>query len=150
MEFMGTVTFGIALLGAVLGIINTWRNIDRDRVRLLVKPAHAIPVGAMEHTHPNIEFGIEVVNLSVFPVIVSEVGFLHRGLDSRAAAMQPLTLDGKTTPRKLEPRESASFYMVRPEPRDGHPIKCAYANTSCGRTFKGTSPALLQFNRRET
>lgn len=147
MEFMGTVTFGIALLGAVLGIINTWRNIDRDRVKLLVKPAHAIPVGAMEHMHSNIEFSIEVVNLSVFPIIVSEVGFLHKGLTSRAAAMQPITIDGPTTPRKLEPRESASFYTVKPEQRDGHPLKCAYAKTSCGRTFTGKSPALMQFNR---
>ncbi len=147
MEFMGTITFGIAFLGAVLGIINTWRNIDRDRVKLLVKPAHAIPVGALEYMHPNIEFSIEVVNLSVFPVIVSEVGFLHKAMDSRAAVMQPITLNGPTTPRKLEPRESASFYMVRPERHDGRPIKCAYAKTSCGRTFRGNSPALMQFNR---
>lgn len=147
MEFMGAVTFGIALLGAVLGVINTWRNIDRDRVKLVVKPAHAIPVGAMEHTHPHIEFSIEVVNLSVFPITVSEVGFLHRGMHSRAAVMQPVTLDGPTTPRKLEPRESASFYMAKPEPRDDHPLKCAYAKTSCGRTFTGKSPALMQFNR---
>lgn len=147
MEFMGAVTFVIALLGAVLGIINTWRSIDRDRVKLLVKPAHAVPVGAMEHMHPNVEFGIEVINLSTFSVIVSEVGFLHKGMDSRAAVMQPITIDGPTTPRKLEPRQSASFYMVKPEQRDGHPLKCAYAKTSCGRTFKGNSPALMQFNR---
>jgi len=147
MEIMGIVTFGIALLGAVLGIINTWRNINRDRVRLRVTPKQAIPFGAAELTHPNINFCIDVINLSFFPLTISEVGVLHKGLDSRGAVFQPITLDGTSIPRKLEAREAVSFYMEYPQPRDGHPLVSAYAKTSCGRMFKGISPALMQLNQ---
>ena len=147
MEILTIVTFGIALLGAVLGIINTWRSIDRDRVKLLVTPNQAIPVGGLEQMHPNISFCIEVINQSLFPLTVSEVGFLHKGLTSRAVVIQPLTPDGSSIPRKLEARESISFYMDRPQLRDGHPLEFAYAKTSCGRTFKGVSPALRELNR---
>lgn len=101
MDIVGGVTLGIALVGAVLGILNTWRNLDRDRPKLRVRPFHVIPVGGYGEMHSDINFGIEVVNLSSFPLTVSEVGFRHKGLTSRSAAIQPLTLDGKPMPRRL-------------------------------------------------
>jgi hypothetical protein len=38
------VTLAIAVLGAALGVINTWHALDRTRVKLRVRPKHAIPV----------------------------------------------------------------------------------------------------------
>lgn len=142
METMAIITFGVALLGAVLGVINTWRSLDRDCVKLLVTPKTAIPVDGLESMFGSIDFCIEVINLSFFPLTISEVGFLHKGVASRAVVIQPLTLDGSSIPRKLGPREAITFYMDRPRRRVGHPLRCAYATTSCGHTFKGKSPAL--------
>jgi hypothetical protein len=70
------VTLSIAVLGAVLGVINTWRAIDSSRVKLKVLPRHAIPVGGAPS---HIGFCIAVTNLSAFPVTVNEVGVLYRG-----------------------------------------------------------------------
>ena len=146
MDLMGSITFGIAVLGAGLGILNTWRTFDRDRVKLTVIPQHAIPFGDLGRKFPHVEFCIEVINRSAFPVIVSEVGFQHRGMTARAALMQPVTLDGKSIPRKLEAREAVSFFTERPTRHQGKRLTYAYAQTSCGRTFKGSSPALRHMN----
>lgn len=66
------ITFAIALLGAVLGLLNTWIAIDQRRVRLRVSPAYALT--------PNvIGFSIAVTNLSAFPLTISEVGLALPG-----------------------------------------------------------------------
>jgi len=64
------LTIAAALLGAVLGVMNTWNAIDQRRVRLRVRPSHAItvPDGALK-------FCVEVLNLSAFAVTITEVGF---------------------------------------------------------------------------
>lgn len=147
MDVMGAVTFGLALLGGVLGVVNTWKSIDKDRVKLIVRPAHAITVGAAEAMYPQVQFCIEVINASGFPVTVQEVGFFHRGTTSRSALVKLHTMDNKgSTPRRLEAREAVSFFMEKPGRFDGKRIKAAYARTACGRTFTGTSPALRQLN----
>jgi hypothetical protein len=62
------VTLGLAGLGAVLGVMNTWQAMSRERLRLRVRPMQIVSGGGLS-------FGIEVVNLSSFPVTVEEVGF---------------------------------------------------------------------------
>jgi len=37
-----SITLSIALVGAVLGVINTWHQLDRSRVKLRVTPKHVI------------------------------------------------------------------------------------------------------------
>lgn len=147
MSIMDSVTLGIAVLGATLGLINTWRSIERDRIKLMVMPKKAIPVGGAELVHPNINFCIEVINLSIIPLIISEVGFLYKGSDRRGVIIQPLSSDGSSIPRKLEAREAITFYIEVPQPKANRPFRAAYAKTSCGRTFKGSSPALKGLNR---
>jgi bacterioferritin-associated ferredoxin len=61
MTLISAVTLAVAIVGAVLGILNTWKAYDRDRPKLRVIPKHAIPVGAAD---PRLTFCIEVVNLS--------------------------------------------------------------------------------------
>ena len=87
MDAVQAVTLTIACIGCGLGILNTWKTFDKERTRLTVRPLNAIPVGAAAMMHPQVEFSIEVVNRSSFPVTVTEVGFLHQGLTSRAAVM---------------------------------------------------------------
>jgi len=38
------LTLVLASIGAVLGVMNTWRAFDRDRLKLRVRPKQAIPV----------------------------------------------------------------------------------------------------------
>lgn len=138
------ITLCIAVLGAVLGMINTWHGLDKSRVKLKVRPAHAIPVGG---ANPSLTFCVEVTNLSAFAVTVFDVGVFYRGTDQRGSIVQPVLIDGGRWPRRLEPRSSVTVYSQRPQSKSGQPIKCAYARTECGVTKIGTSPALKQIAR---
>lgn len=140
-EWVQAVTLVIAVLGAVLGVINTWHGLDKSRVKLEVRPAHAIPIGAVP---TNIALSIEVTNLGSVPVTVYDVGVFYYGTDKRGSIVQPLLVDGGPWPRRLEPRSSVTVYGQRPQSIPGHRVKCAYARTQCGVTKTGTSPALKQ------
>ena len=133
------ITLAIAVLGAVLGIINTWHGLDKSRVKLRVRPAHAI-FGA----DPNLTFCIEVTNLSAFAVTVCDVGVFYKGIDRRGSIVQPFLADGGRWPRRLEPRSSVTVYTQMPSSSPEQRIRCAYARTECGHTKTGTSPALKQ------
>jgi hypothetical protein len=130
-----------ALLGAALGILNTWNSISQRKVKLRVRPAYAIAVPSR-----NVAFSIEVVNLSSFPITLSDVGLTIPklfGEPSRQAIADPMVTDGKRLPRRLETREAVSFYFD-PYIFRGKKIGEAYARTVCGETEYGTSQALLQ------
>ncbi len=144
MTVVGGITLGIAILGAALGVINTWRSVDASRVKLKVTPGHAISVGAPA---PLLEFYIAVTNLSTFPVTIEEVGVFYRGTQKRDVFPAQVFNDDGGWPRRLEPRSSVSVYAARPENLPGHRIKSAYARTSCGVTAVGRSPALRQIAR---
>ncbi len=135
------VTLAIAVLGAVLGVINTWHAIDKKRVKVRVRPKHAIPIGAAD---PRLTFCIEITNLSEFAITVDEAGVFYTGTDKRGAYTPPVIIDGKPWPRRLEPRSSLTVYGQPPTPPPGHSLKCAYARTECGVTRTGTSPAFKQ------
>lgn len=135
------ITVGAAVLGAGLGIMNTWHSLNARRVRLRVRPAHAIMVPGGQRM-----FSIEVINLSMFAVTVAEVGFTldgrRIGRGKRAAVSMPIVLDGKEWPRRLEARQSVSLYFELPD--EPQRISKAYARTSCGEVRYGDSPALRQ------
>ena len=144
------VTLTIAVAGAVLGlvgtvlsILNTWRTFDRDKVKLRVVPKHAFPVGGIDN-RPRVS--IDVTNLSTFPVTVSQIGFLFHDTTNRGVLVQPFMPDGGSFPRRLEPRTSFSVLcdpMEHLEP-DFASVRCVYAQTDCGATIEGNSPALRQ------
>jgi len=138
MTVIQAATLAIAVLGAVLGVINTWQALDKSRVKLRVRPKQVLPVGAAD---PRLTFCIEVTNLSAFAVTVSEVGVFYGGTDVRGAYVQRVLADGKDWPRRLEPRSSVTVYGQTPSKKAGHPLKCAYASTECGVTQTGISPA---------
>jgi len=135
------VTLALALVGTVLGIINTWHSIDKARVKLRVRPAHAIPFG---NADPDLRVLIEVTNLSAIAVTVSDVGFYYRGSTNRATVITPFLLDRGPWPRRLEPRSSVTVASQMPDSPPGLKIRCAYAHTQCGVVVTGNSPALKQ------
>jgi len=137
------ITLSIAVLGAVLGIINIWRSIDRDRVKLQVIPKQAFPVGGIDQ---ETKLCIDVTNFSTFPLTITEVGVLYRGTSERGAIINPIIIDGGDFPRKLEPRTAFSAYARLDSMRraNGKSVKCAYVKTDCGVMVKGNSPALKQ------
>lgn len=141
MSYIEAITLTIAVLGAVLGIINTWRNIDVSRVKLMIRPAHAFPVGG---TSP-LNYCIEVSNRSSFAITVSEVGFLVNSSKKRMV-IYPATFDGKGFPTRLESRESVSYYFTFPSCPPRY-IKKAFAKTACGTTKTGLSGSLKQIAR---
>ena len=135
------VTLAIAAVGAVLGVINTWRAIDQSRVKLKVVPAHAVPYGAAPQ---NIRFCVQVTNLSQFAVTLDDAGVYFHGTNKRGSIVNPVFTDNGPWPRRLEPRSSVSIYSELPRSSTGHKIKCAFARTQCGRTKTGASPALRE------
>jgi len=144
-DLKDVITISIAALGAVLGIINTWHALDQRRVRLRVVPKIAFAPGG--------EFGetmgcIEVVNLSSFPVSISEIGFTIDGdprKHRRLAILEPLTPDRQPIARTLEARHGVTGYfsLNRMEPS----IQKAYVRTECGEVAYGSSPAMKQIRR---
>jgi hypothetical protein len=144
-DLKDAVTLSIASVGAVLGIINTWRAVDRDRPKLKVIPAHGIPVGGADR---RLTFCIDVINLGAIPLTIREVGVFYRGTDQRGVLLLPVMLDGRTLPQVLEPRTSITVYAeAEGIGISGYRIRCAYAKTACGLTFEGTSGALKQMAR---
>jgi hypothetical protein len=136
------ITLGVALLGAGLGIMNTWNAVSQRRVRVRVAPSFL--------TEPDgspLGFSIEIINLSAFPITLAEVGF-DAGRGKRVPARAAHFPDNKPLPRRIEPRESvlamfcpAEFGLPNIELGD------AYVRTACGRTVYGNSPAGRQFSK---
>jgi hypothetical protein len=138
-SYVQGITLAIALLGAVLGVVNTWRAIDATRLKVKVVPGYVHFVGVGD---ASVGFYVAVTNLSSFPITVDNVGFLYRGTKERGVLVRYTLSDGGKLPRRLEPRSSVSVYCDIPDSLRGHPVKCAYALTACGVTCTGTSKAL--------
>lgn len=131
--------FGFGLVGAVLGIINTWRAFDRDRVKLKVSPVWVFMNDGEQVTQT---LGMDVINRSSFPVTCTSVGFLLP--DKKRLAIRPRLMSGGSLPQRLESR--AALTAIAPIGTENHPemrsVIGAYAQTACGCTFTGNSPAL--------
>lgn len=141
------ITLGIAMVGAVPGVINTWHNLSKDDVRLKIVPAHALPVvGGRTHDWT---LSIGVINPSTFPVMIDEIGLQLGGSKERVVIMHPRLTSGQSLPQRLEPRESLTVLCdseVRSHPRLAG-VRSAYVRCQCGTVRYGTSPALRQFIR---
>ena len=131
---------GVALLGAALGVMNTWHSMNQQRVRVRVTPNFATDLDGQP-----LGVTIEVINLSVFPVTIAEAGFACGG--GRAPIQLPQIVNGGTLPVRIQPREAISVWLDLANfgvPKDK--IGDAYARTACGRVIYGNSPAGRQFS----
>ena len=137
-------TISCAVIGAVLGIINTWQGLNQRRVKLKVVPTTAYPVNHGGEFAP--EMGcIEVTNLSAFPVTVREVGFTDGDPRKKARAAIPQPIGG-SLPHRLESRASVSLYFDWKRLKRN--MKRAYVLTDCGEVGYGNSPAFKSMRKR--
>jgi len=135
------VTLIIALVGAVLGVINTSYSIFKDKVRIKV-----IPKVADHYPNPNNRppfLCIDVTNLGLLPVTIREVGFKIKDSSKRIMLLQN-PMNQQQLPYRLEPRSSITLYSTDEETysvavQNGYN---AYAYTDCGRQYYGKSRAL--------
>lgn len=138
---LDAVTFGIALLGAVLGIYNAWRNWIQDRARLRVKVSFGRSSGGDR------VFLIDLVNLSTFPVTVTHIGMDLLGTDKHAQIAIPIFMRGETLPVRMEPRTSVT--VIQPmaiAPANGWEVVWRfYALTACGLRFVGGSRTMDEY-----
>lgn len=133
----------IAVIGAVLGCLNTWMVFQRDRVRLKVIPkSYVTTAGA---------YGlcVDVVNLGALPVTVISVEFTLAGAGGKRLHIKPDPAIGSGLPQRMEPRTAWTAYChpgveLRPEFAI---VRHAVVVTACGRQFHGHSPALASVVR---
>ncbi len=142
MTFDQAFTLALAVLGAVLGILNTWHSFDQRRVRLRVEPSYAIPVSS-DGKHLPPMFMIQAMNLSAFPVTVAEFGFEVGRRHAPVIIFQTLE-ERDRLPVRLDVHDAISFYFetgpMLALPRIGK----AYVRTATGEYYRGSSPALRQ------
>jgi hypothetical protein len=146
------------ICGAVLGIINTWSQVSRNRVRLKVVPRVAYMTGGnnvitgdrpsdfqdhLANQGARARWCVEVINLSAFAVTISDVGF-GRTNTVRQLFFRPDTSVGKSWPTRLEPREAVTLFAKLGDSPDLDVVRepIAYAKTDCGVVCYGTSPIL--------
>ena len=137
------LTFGIAVVGAALGVFNTWRSWSRDQPKLRVRCIRGFTVGHAP-SFPSNMFGIEVTNLSTFPLVISEVGFGLRGTTDRMLIPHPYLLDSGPWPRTLAPRDQVTAYTDADSFDRSRRVKDIYASTVCGTTVRRKQKKLEQ------
>jgi hypothetical protein len=140
-------------IGTGLGIFNTWRAGQKDKVQLKLIPqiyqnradgrlcSSRIPT---DLSQPWDGLCIEIVNVGFFPVTINEVGLLQADSDQRIVFSKPELSGGESLPKRLEPRTSVTCYIPSRMPeslfQEGLPYaKCFYATTACGVTAQGNS-----------
>jgi len=146
------LTLAIAVLGAatgtvgcVLGLLNTWRAFDRDRVKLRVQPRCAffsVPVEGASTL-----LCIDVTNTGFVPVTVSQIIFNLRKPRKHFLFFVPLPGLSDSLPHRLELRTSMNVFVPPHIPLEegfGY-VTTACAETECGRKFKANSGALESF-----
>ena len=99
MDTKDAITLILATIGTVLGIINYWRSIRDEKVRLRVVPVLAwnfgevimiirssMKIGELIDRYGIPRMGVEVINLSKFPITLDEVGLCEGNIEKRERA----------------------------------------------------------------
>ncbi len=151
------ITFTIAAVGAVLGVINLWLTWKRERLRLKVVPKSFFGVSSESGTpDPDFYFTtskgeklpkylcVDAINKGI-ATTVTEVGFLLRGTSDRFVITDQFPPRRIQIPFRLEPHSSVTVYADAFEPEvlpELAKIKCAYATVASGKCFTGRSQTL--------
>ena len=134
------ITPTVAIVGAVLTAVTLAITIWQRHVWLSIRPTQA--VGAKSYC-------IEVVNLSSFPVTISEVGFCRIGATgkTRHVPINKPIVSGDW-PKRLQSREAVSISF---DPREAIRTRekniNVYASTSCGKIVDGSIQAFKRFQK---
>lgn len=160
---MEEFTIALAVLGATLGVINTWWSLYKDRVRLRVRAVWGQrvkdgtgTVGMIRSTsvqtlddNSSGFMGIEITNLGMVTVTIDGAGVVCNGFFSRRfahriqrRAIMGSAFNGVTFPRQLKSRESVLVWALEPSEavdRFAAGATRVYASTACGLNIFGTS-----------
>jgi hypothetical protein len=143
------ITLAIALVGAVLGLINTWQNFDRDRVKLRVSVnlAYLITTQGVSSTP---QIAIEVINRSQFPLTISQLGLEQSGTKNVLALISPIMIDGGRLPRRIEPRDAFTAYFSAEATHQviHSTARRGYAKTASGEIAHSSSRAMRNVLRQ--
>lgn len=172
-DWSGTLTIAGAALGAVLGVVNTWWALGRDRVHLRVVPLWhsgnrqvqngqilmltSAYAGGLE-ANPDGRFGLRVINRGFMAVTIESAGFTPSGYVERhfhkaELIRRPIVADADDRvrlPCRLEPRESITIWCrfvgdeLDAKIRDARRV---YVNTACGLDVFATSGLLRRLIR---
>lgn len=129
MNWVQWVTFGIAVVGATLGVFNAWWMVRRDTVRLRVRYLSIYVPGTDTWS-----CGIEVTNLGYLAVTVDGVAFRERRRSKMRYALLEDTFGRTQLPFRLEPREGRTI-VGSPELMamvGRRRINFVQASTACG------------------
>ena len=127
------ITLAIAVLGAVLGLYNAWRNWIQDRVRVRVK------LSFFEGNNGAQGITFEVVNLSNFPITITHFGFDLLGTDRHMQIPRPIFTSAETLPVRLASRTACTVLVgsdALPQ-NSWTALRNAYVNTACGLKIRG-------------
>ncbi len=99
------VSFGLALLGSILGLIQTVLQFTKTRVRMRVR---CYPLAELKPGNVIKEYAcVEVANLSAFPITIKSISFEHRMKQSGCmSVLGGACLDGKRLPLRVDPRDA--------------------------------------------
>ncbi|MDZ4282792.1 MAG: hypothetical protein U1C04_18760 [Hydrogenophaga sp.] len=123
------ITTALAVLGAVLGLYNAWRNWVQDRVRLKVSVSHA----SLSPGGPG--FSVAIVNLSNFPLTITHLGFDRIDGSHHMQILSPMFLAGEQLPIRLASRTATTAFVgLRTLQHEQLlAIRRAYVSTACGK-----------------
>lgn len=144
MHLESAIIFGV--VGAVIGgtgtaiaFLNYKNTVNRQQVKLQVTPAPG-------QTYPQGDpcVCVEVVNLSSFPINITDIGLNRRDGSRYSYSFLGLALsNGQRLPHRLEPREAVSA-VFSASIVDINMVTNAFAATSCGHKQEGDSPGWKQ------
>ncbi len=133
------VTLGIAVLGAMLGVINTaiqWRQY-RPRLRVVPQVAR---VNGVSH-----RLCVHVANVGTQPVVVNHVALCLRG--GLRLAFRPERMPSEEGVSTLAPRASVTLFVPDGARKHQHfgRVHAVEVGTECGLVVKSSSRALRWF-----
>lgn len=138
-------------IGTCLGIFNTWKAGQKDKVQLKIIPKiyQNRPNGRLSSSRIPTDLNerwdglcVEIANVGFLSVTVDEIGLQ---IDSeQRVVFRPELSGGEFLPKRLEPRTSISCFIPSKMPnailQEGLPFaKSFYATTACGITVQGSS-----------
>ena len=159
-NILDTVTATAAFVAMGLGLYNFIVEKNKAKVKVRVVPkaikqrfnnAVVTTINEFPLDHIDSHFALEVSNLSLFQIFISEVGFYEGPNKYRFKIIGPLadtfSSDPIQFPKKLEARESITMYCRLHDiltNDNSYKIKSAFVETTCGAVFKGKSKALSE------
>lgn len=133
MDMVQTITTALAVLGAVLGVMNAWRNWVHDRVAVRVILGNVLSTDGAWYV------AVTVRNLSRFPVTITSASICLPDKRHTPVVFFPgCVMQPSEIPIRLESRTTFTVLIpaaaVPEEYRD--PFCFARAGTACGLTFR--------------